>query len=285
QLLIERQRREAATREKQLALANANIVDQQLQLEESKRQNLIGFVVAMGIILLVALISLVYIRRSRQLLAVAKSQSDDLLLNILPVAVADELKSQGAAAPKQYEQVSVLFVDITGFTRIAEKLSPAELVAELDGYFREFDAITEQHNLEKIKTIGDAYMCAGGIPEPNTTNAVDAVQAAMGILACVQRLNGERAAGGQDQWNVRIGIHTGRVVAGVVGAKKFAYDIWGDAVNTAARLESTSEPGRLNISKATHELVKNRFACTYRGQIAAKNKGLIDMYFVDGPLA
>jgi adenylate cyclase len=180
--------------------------------------------------------------------------------------------------------VSVLFTDFKGFTSIAEKLSPEELVEELNQCFLEFDHIIDRHNLEKIKTIGDAYMCAGGIPVKNTTNPMDVVKAGLEIKEYMESLKKEKEARGEGYWEIRIGIHTGPVIAGVVGKNKFAYDIWGDAVNVASRMESSGIPGLVNISGATYDLVKDHFKCNHRGKISAKNKGEIDMYIVEGIL-
>jgi class 3 adenylate cyclase len=222
-----------------------------------------------------------FIRKTNKIIAFEKDRSDKLLLNILPEETAEELKERGSATPRHYDMVSVLFTDFKGFTKIAEKLSPQELVEELNNCFLEFDRIIDKHNLEKIKTIGDAYMCAGGIPVANTTNPVDVVEAALEIKAFMDKLKATREARGEDFWELRIGIHTGPVIAGVVGKNKFAYDIWGDAVNTASRMESSGIPGKVNISGTTYELVKDHFTCTYRGQIEAKNKGKIGMYIVE----
>ena len=209
-----------------------------------------------------------------------KGVSDDLLHNILPREIAKEIKERGATAAKHFDAVTVLFTDFKGFTQIAEKLSPSELVAEIHTCFSEFDAIVTRHGLEKIKTIGDAYMCAGGIPVPNQSHARDAVSAALEIRDFMLRYQRSRAASGHDGFEIRIGIHTGPVIAGVVGKKKFAYDIWGDTVNTASRIESSGEAGCVNISAATYQRVRDDFHCVHRGQIAAKGKGLMDMYFV-----
>ncbi len=222
------------------------------------------------------------IERQRDEIDYQRKRSDDLLLNILPEETAEELKEKGSATPKHYDLVSVLFTDFKGFTNIAEKLTPKELVAELDSCFFAFDKIIDAHNLEKIKTIGDAYMCAGGIPVANTSNPVDTVRAGLEIKSYMENLKAEREAKGEAFWELRIGIHTGQVVAGVVGKNKFAYDIWGDAVNTASRMESSGIPGKVNISGETYELVKDKFECSYRGKIKAKNKGEIDMYIVEG---
>ena len=210
-----------------------------------------------------------------------KKEVEKLLLNILPAEVAHELKETGAATPRYYESVTVLFTDFVAFTQIAEGLSPQKLVAELNNCFLAFDTIIEKHNLEKIKTIGDSYMCAGGIPVPSQSHAVDAILAAMEIQEFIRDLNESRLANGEAPWDVRIGVHTGPVVAGVVGRKKFAYDIWGDTVNIASRMESSGESGRVNISDATFAMVKDWFSCLYRGKVSAKNKGDVDMYFVE----
>ena len=222
-----------------------------------------------------------YVRRTNKIIEYEKERSDKLLLNILPEETAEELKLKGSATPKHYDMVSVLFTDFKGFTKIAEKLTPQELVEELNQCFKEFDNIIDKHNLEKIKTIGDAYMCAGGIPIANESNPLDIVAAALEIKEFMENLKKEREARGQDYWELRIGVHTGPVIAGVVGNNKFAYDIWGDAVNTASRMESSGIPGKVNISGDTYNLIKDHFICTYRGKIEAKNKGEIDMYIVE----
>lgn len=222
------------------------------------------------------------IERQRDEIEFERQRSDKLLLNILPEETAEELKEKGSATPRHYEMVTVLFTDFKGFTTIAEKLTPQELVAELDNCFLEFDRIIDRYNLEKIKTIGDAYMCAGGIPVANHSNPLDTVQAAMEIRNYMENLKAEREARGEAFWELRLGIHTGPVIAGVVGKNKFAYDIWGDAVNTASRMESSGIPGKVNISGETYQLIKDRFNCTYRGKVNAKNKGEIDMYIVEG---
>ena len=221
------------------------------------------------------------IERQRDEINYEHERSEKLLLNILPKETAEELKEKGTATPRHYEMVSVLFTDFVGFTKIAEKLTAEQLVEELNKSFRHFDKIIDKYGLEKIKTIGDAYMCAGGIPVPNTTNPFDIVRAGLEIRDYMASLKAEKEARGEDFWELRIGIHTGDVIAGVVGKNKFAYDIWGDAVNTASRMESSGVPGKVNISGATYELIKDKFRCTYRGKVKAKNKGEIDMYIVE----
>jgi class 3 adenylate cyclase len=215
-------------------------------------------------------------------LAREKELTERLLLNILPKETADELQKRGKATARHYNQVSVLFTDFKGFTRFAESTRPEDLVQELDRCFIAFDDIIEKYSLEKIKTIGDAYMCAGGVPIRNTNNAVAIVLAALEIRDFMVKLQQEKQQRNERFWEIRLGINTGPLTAGVVGKKKFAYDIWGDTVNTASRMESCSEPGKVNISASTYELVKDYFDCTYRGKFDAKGKGEVDMYFVNG---
>jgi class 3 adenylate cyclase len=210
-----------------------------------------------------------------------KHKSDELLLNILPAEMAQELKEKGAAKARRHECVTVFFSDFKDFSKIAENMEPEELVAEVDYLFRAFDEIIEQNGLEKIKTIGDAYMCVGGIATDCDEQPVKVIRAALEIQAFMKAVEMERSINGRPHFQARIGIHTGPVVAGVVGIKKFAYDIWGDTVNIAARMEETSEIGRVNVSASTYQLIKDHFECTYRGKITSKNKGEIDMYFVD----
>jgi class 3 adenylate cyclase len=211
-----------------------------------------------------------------------RRKSEELLLNTLPRKIADELKQTGKVKPVYYQSASILFTDFKDFTKLAEQLTPEELVEELDYCFSSFDMIIEAHNLEKLKTIGDSYMCVGGIPTPNPTHAIDAVLAALQIQAFMRWRRQEKIQNNQPYWEIRIGIHSGPLLAGVIGKKKFTYDVWGDAVNIASRMESSSLPGAINISQSTFELVKDFFDCEYRGKIAVKNKGDIDMYFVNG---
>ncbi|MCB1139336.1 MAG: adenylate/guanylate cyclase domain-containing protein [Leptospiraceae bacterium] len=213
-----------------------------------------------------------------------REKSESLLRNTLPLAIAEELKREQKVQPRHYDDVTVLFTDFKGFTQIAESLSPQELVSELDQCFRSFDEIIKGCGLEKIKTIGDAYMAAGGIPEESKDHAVRTIQAALEMLAFMDRWKEQKEAAGKPSWEIRIGIHSGPLVAGVIGTEKFAYDVWGDTVNLASRMESSGAPGRVNISGQTYEKVKRFFSCEHRGQIQAKNKGEVDMYFVDGIL-
>lgn len=222
------------------------------------------------------------IEAQRDAIEVEKTKSDKLLLNILPYETAQELKDKGASTPQHYKQVSVIFTDFKGFTKLAEKLTPEEVIAELNYCFTAFDNICEKYNIEKIKTIGDAYMAAGGIPVANDTNPIDAIKAGLEMQEFMAKWKAEKEAQGLPVWELRLGIHTGELVAGVVGKNKFAYDIWGDTVNLAARMESSGEPGMVNVSGDTYQLVKNHFETEYRGKIKAKNKGEVDMYFVKG---
>ena len=211
-----------------------------------------------------------------------KAKTEELLLNILPKDTAAELQKNGKATARHYNQVSVLFTDFKGFTSFAENTPPEKLVDELHRYFVKFDQIIGKYYLEKIKTIGDAYMCAGGVPIRNSSNAIAITLAALEIRDYMTEVAAEKSATGDLALDKRIGIQTRPLTAGVVGMKKFAYDIWGDTVNTASRMESSSEPGKINVSGATHELIKKYFETEYRGQKQAKGKGLVEMYFVNG---
>ncbi|WP_342644405.1 adenylate/guanylate cyclase domain-containing protein [Mucilaginibacter sp. CSA2-8R] len=211
-------------------------------------------------------------------ISIEKQRSENLLLNILPADVAEELKEKGSANARLFDEVTVLFTDFVNFTTVSQQLTPEELVAELHFCFMAFDKIISTFNIEKIKTIGDAYLAVGGLPNADHQHAENIVKAALEIAAFVR----ERKANlGDKTFNIRIGIHSGSVVAGIVGVKKFAYDIWGDTVNTAARMEQNSVSGKINVSESTYNLVKDTFAFTYRGEIEAKNKGALKMYFVD----
>jgi len=207
-----------------------------------------------------------------------KEKSDQLVAEVFPEKTASQLKEVGKAKWDKYERATVLFSDIQGFTKIAEEMNPEALIDELDQFFFHFDSVVEKYNIEKIKTIGDAYMAAGGIPKKNSTNPVEVVLAALEMQSYMQQLKSSKA----NIWDLRIGIHTGPVIAGVVGHKKVSYDIWGDTVNTASRMESSGEPGRVNISGITYGMVKDYFMCEYRGKLPVKYKGKIDMYFVNG---
>lgn len=206
-----------------------------------------------------------------------KARSEELLLNILPAEVAEELKTTGGAKARHFDNVTVLFTDFVNFTQASEKMHPQALIDELHTCFKAFDEITAKYNIEKIKTIGDAYLAVAGLPEPNAKHASNVINAAIEMCRFIET---RYARLGNETFQVRIGVHSGSVVAGIVGVRKFAYDVWGDTVNTAARMEQNSETGKVNMSEATYELVKDEFKCTFRGTIEAKNKGLLKMYFV-----
>jgi len=264
-------------KESQINLLNK---DKEIQQQELRRQKLVrnGFIGGFAVVLLFAGIFF----RQRNRISKEKKRSDELLLNILPAEVAEELKAKGSAEAKSINEVTVLFTDFKGFTQLSEKLSAQALVGEINECFSAFDHIMQKYGVEKIKTIGDAYMAAGGLPVPNETHAVDVLNAALAIRKFMDELKAKKEAAGQLFFEIRIGVHTGPVVAGIVGVKKYSYDIWGDTVNTASRMESSGEVGKVNISGSTFELVKDKFICEYRGKISAKGKGEIDMHFVTG---
>jgi class 3 adenylate cyclase/DNA-binding NarL/FixJ family response regulator len=218
-----------------------------------------------------------------EILNVELQRSEQLLLNILPYETAQELKMSGKAVARFYPDITVMFTDFKGFTHIAEKLSPEQLVQEIDEFFTAFDLIMEKNGIEKIKTIGDAYMAASGLPAINDTHALDMVNAAVDIIEYMEVQKQIRISEGRPVFDIRIGIHTGPVVAGIVGHKKFAYDIWGDAVNLASRMESSGEAGQINISQCTYDRISSNYSCIFRGEIEAKNKGKVGMYFVNIP--
>lgn len=258
-------------------------VDLLNQTKKTQRIIAIASVIALFLVFLLALglyRRYKFIKKTNSIIEEEKNRSNNLLLNILPEETALELKQNGKVLAKKFESVTVLFTDFVGFTQYAEYLSPEKLVESVDYYFSKFDEIIEKYGLEKIKTVGDSYMCAGGLPFPTEDHAFKMVLAAIEITEFVKASKKINALN-QTRFEIRIGINTGPVVAGVVGIKKFAYDIWGDTVNIASRMESNSEAGKINISENTYELIKNSFDCDYRGEIEAKNKGVMKMYFVN----
>jgi len=246
---------------------------------ELKKQKLVrnGFVGGFAVVLMFAGVFF----RQRNKTKNEKKKSDALLLNILPTEVANELKTSGTSKAKAFTMVTVMFTDFKDFTTVSEKISAELLVDEIHHCFSAFDNILHKYKIEKIKTIGDAYLCASGLPVSSYTHAADMLHAAFEIRDFMLQRKKEKESIGEIPFELRIGIHTGPVVAGIVGVKKYAYDIWGDTVNIAARMEQNSEAGKVNISGATYELVKEKFNCEHRGKISAKNKGEIDMYFVE----
>ena len=224
-----------------------------------------------------------FAKKSNKIISDERNRAEKILLNILPADTAEELKEKGFVEAKRFQLATVLFTDFTEFTKFAESHSPEVLVKNIDFYFTNFDEILSRHNLEKIKTIGDSYMCAGGLPSPNDTNPKDAIKAAIEIVEFVETTKKDPPKGVLP-FNIRIGINSGPVVAGVVGTKKFQYDIWGTTVNIAARMESSSTLGKINISEFTYQLVNDEFDCEYRGEIEAKNGEKLKMYFVKEPI-
>ena len=225
--------------------------------------------------------TLAELRESRVAISEAKERSESLLLNILPAAIADELKQNGKVIPRHHDAVTILFADFKGFTRLAENMEPASLIQLLDEYFTRFDELAVAHGMEKLKTIGDSYMCVGGLPETNRTHPIDACLMGLAMQAFVDQMKRQRDKFHLPSLELRVGVHTGPVMSGIVGKRKFTYDIWGDAVNIASLLETNGAPGRVNISESTHHRVKELFVTEARGAIEAKNKGRLAMFFLD----
>lgn len=303
QLLLAKER-ERAKIQQNLAATEASLQQAQeiltlreetIAAQEKTTQAILAAAAALSLLLIAALFFMIRIRQANRKLQAQKKQieeqakeleaekvkSDALLLNILPREIADELKNKKQATPRLYKMVSVLFCDFKGFTEYTEKHSPEQIVRELNECFSAFDDICTRFNMEKIKTIGDAYMCAGGVPKPNMTHPVDAVLAGLAMQEFIEKRKYQKRLRGEPYLELRVGIHSGPVLAGVVGKNKFAYDIWGTTVNVAARMETTGEVGKVNISEATYMEVKDRFYCRYRGEIEAKGLGKMDMYFVE----
>jgi adenylate cyclase len=255
--------------------------------QQKKTKNIIVIASVIALILIGFLASSLYRRnkyvvKTGKIIQKEKKRSDDLLKNILPDETAQELKEKGSVAAKKFDAVSVLFTDFKGFTKYSESLTPEKLVESIDFYFSKFDEIIEKHGLEKIKTVGDAYMCAGGLPFPSKDHAYKITLAALEIVDFVKK-SMENLSLEKAKLEIRVGINTGSVVAGVVGTRKFAYDIWGDTVNVASRMESSGAVSKVNISESTYNLIKDNTAFTFefRGEIEAKGKGKVNMYFVD----
>jgi len=273
------------------------IQDKELELEQSKTEalqarNLMYLTGMLGAIALAFLLVFFFRFRAKQkaasileeknqIIGEERKRSDELLLNILPAPIAQELKENGKAKARQFDDVTVLFSDFKNFTKVSEQLSPERLVAELDHCFKAFDFIISQYSIEKIKTIGDAYMCASGLEDRHSLPN-DIVKAALEMQEFLNDYKQDRQRKGLPFFEARIGLHTGSVVAGVVGVNKFAYDIWGETVNIASRMESNSEVGQVNISDTTFQKIQYHFDCRYRGKVPAKNLGMIDMYWVVG---
>lgn len=279
---FERQQIEDSLRRQQAQLIMDLKHQEELAEERSDRNlalsaGLIIFLLAGGLFS-----RLQYVRKTQRVIKKERDRSDELLLNILPAEIADELKQNGKAKAKRFEEASILFTDFIQFTATAAQMSASAVVEEINNCFTAFDQICDKHGIEKIKTIGDAYMAAGGIPVPNPDSTLSLVRAALEMQEFVQKRAQERGEQNLPAFKMRAGIHLGPIVAGVVGVKKFQYDIWGDTVNTASRMESCSAEGMVNVSQVVYEELKNEpgLSFDYRGRINAKGKGEIDMYFV-----
>lgn len=267
--------------------------NEQLAKIEIEKQSLINYLLILGLSGLIILSASFYrmytikgrvqklLMQKNQEIEVEKGRSDELLLNILPGDVADELKNTGKYESRYFEKVTVMFTDFKDFTKVSELVTPKKLVEDLDYIFSAFDDIMERNSLEKIKTIGDAYLCVSGLPDVSTHNPMNVLNAASEIREFVKNLIEQKKSENQPYFDIRIGIHTGPLVAGIVGAKKFAFDIWGDTVNTAARMEQNCEPGKINFSGDTFAEISDKIEYTYRGKVEAKNKGDMDMYYLN----
>ena len=257
------------------------------QVEVRKKDKNRNLAIAAGLICFLLAIGFFtrwqYVKKSRAIIEKEKNRSESLLLNILPAEIAEELKEKGEAAARDFELVSILFTDFKGFTEKSAELTAKELIGEINNCFKAFDLICETYGIEKIKTIGDAYMAAGGLPVPSENSVDNTIMAALEMQSYMTQRFTEKEFTDGFTFEMRLGIHTGPVVAGIVGVKKFQYDIWGDTVNTAARMESSGAVGKVNVSQYTYELIKDNpaFKCDYRGKINAKGKGEIDMWFVE----
>jgi len=290
-LLLQQKELVVAEQASKLALQESHIdlQNSQIDLQKSQRNFFLALASLVGLVA-IGIFARYFetkthnaqLQTKNEIIEEEQKKSEELLLNILPVVVANELKINGTAKARKYENATVLFSDFINFSAIAEALSPERLVHELDFYFKTFDSIISNYQLEKIKTIGDAYMVVAGLPEENPNNPLEMVKAALEIQSYLTALKMERIEAGEPYFEARIGIHTGPLVAGVVGSKKFAFDVWGDTVNVAARLESKSEAGKVNISASTYEHIKTSFNCVARGKVPVKNRGEIEMYFVEG---
>jgi len=275
----------------ELNIRNLELDNEHHKLEIQKaenRKNLLFMIIGM-ILLGVIFIAWGYFRKRKNNkrlqaknneIAKEKEKSEKLLLNILPEEVANELKISGRTTPFSFKEATIMFTDFQGFTKFSENHTTTEIVGIVDKYFVEFDKITEKYGIEKIKTIGDAYMCVSGIPVENPDHISNMIKAAAEMRDFVKIIEEEQKSKGLSYLRMRIGIHTGPLVAGVVGSNKFAYDVWGDSVNIAARMEESGEVGQVNVSEAVYERVKDQFTFEYRGEVKAKNKGMMKMFFL-----
>ncbi len=280
-LTMQRKRDSAELRASQL---EKEALNSELVAKEAREQTFILATAGGGLVAF--LLIMFFVNRSRlrkkakEDVEQEKQKTEELLFSILPTEIAKELIEKKSVMPREYDEVSILFTDFKGFTRIAADLSPEQLISELNYVFRQFDDIVEQYGLEKIKTIGDAYMAVAGVPDPHPDHALATVAAALKMQEFMHKWKVEKEMRGERPWELRVGINSGNIVAGVIGNKKFAYDVWGDAVNIAARMESAGEAWEVNVSEDTYQLVRDRASCMARGPLPVKNKGTIPMYFV-----
>lgn len=276
---------EKQEKEIDLLKKESDIKESELARQRLLRNSLVGGF-ALVVILALVLYHLYHVTKkanlalseAHRIIRSEKDKSDKLLLNILPVRVAADLKEKHKTEPESFEEVTVYFSDVVGFTKLSAQLYPSFLIGELNDIFTAFDNIAENNHCERIKTIGDAYLCVCGMPESNPHHAINIVTAAIEIIEYLRQRN----QGAKVKWEIRVGIHTGRVVGGVVGVKKYIYDVFGDTINTASRMESNSEAMKINISETTYQLVKDKFETFERGSLPVKGKGEMKMYFVVG---
>ncbi len=262
---IDHERREQVRLEMKIAERTQEIREQNKKIEKQKNQ---------------LLKKKEKVERQRQELEIEKEKSETILRNVIPDSMATELLETGEVSARAFKVVSVLFTDFVGFTKIADRTEPTELVRKLDVFFRKFDEIVFSNNLEKIKTIGDAYMCAGGVPVRNSTNPIDACLVGLQIQNYMEGLKQEALDANREYWSLRLGINTGDVIAGVIGSKRLAYDVWGTTVNHAQRMEMLGQPGKVTITSSTFLLIEPYFECKFLGVAETKSKGEIDMYEV-----
>lgn len=289
-LLLSMEKMERENKEAQLKAIQQEQAIRELLLQRERTMNTV-YILLFLLFLVISVTAVIMFLKNKKfsrkleeqniLLAHEKKRSDDLLLNILPHELAEELKLNGHSDARSHDAVTVMFTDFVDFTSISEKMSPQSLVHEIDYCFKAFDQIIAKYGIEKIKTVGDAYLCASGLPAADNLHAVNILEAALEIRDFMVRLKEDRDASGKLAFQIRIGVHSGPLVAGIVGIKKFVYDIWGDTVNIASRMETTSEPGKINVSEDTYNLSKDKFRFIHRGKVEAKNKGFIEMYYVE----
>ena len=282
QMMVDNINREQQVRQRNIDIQNLDN-ERNIRKRKTERNTMAGIVVFLFILSFVIFRNYRAQKRFNKKLDEEKKRSETLLLNILPEETAEELKQTGSAKAKYFKNVTVMFSDFINFTQASEKMTADELVKEIHFYFSEFDKIIAKYGIEKIKTIGDSYMCVGGLPVANESHAQDVVAAAIELQEFMEIQKLLRSRSGKPWFEARVGIQSGPVVAGIVGTRKFAYDVWGDTVNTASSMEASGEPGKVNISGYTFLLVKDYFACTYRGKVQTKHKGTVDMYFVNPP--